>query len=225
MRRPVIVYIGAGIALLLLLIMAVPRLPVRVSGETVDVPEDVEGWLAASEARFPDIRPGTEKHILWARGPGRRTDRVLVYFHGFSASRPELSPVMERLSADMEATVFFTRRAGHGRPGAAMGEARAGDWLRDAREALAVARRLGNRIILVGTSTGGTLATWLADDAGPEALEAVVLISPNFGPVDRSSNILRWPLGLEIATLVVGHQLSPESGADHDGPGPDDRAD
>lgn len=86
-----------------------------------------------------------------------------------------------------------------------MGRATAADWLRDTEEALAVGARLGERVVLVGTSTGGTLAVW---GAGRErwrgTVAAVVLLSPNFGPRDRSARMLLWPWGGLLARLAVG---------------------
>ena len=82
------------------------------------------------------------------------------------------------------------------------------DWLRDAEEALLVGQRLGKRVILVGSSTGGTLAVWLAR-RHPE-LAAVVLLSPNFGVYAPShwqalqTQLVQGPWGEQLAQRCVG---------------------
>ena len=43
-------------------------------------------------------------------------------------------------------------------------------------------RRLGDKVVIMGVSTGGTLAAWLAAQPGADDVLALVLLSPNFGP-------------------------------------------
>ena len=54
-------------------------------------------------------------------------------------------------------------------------------WLEDAVEAFAIAEQIGQRLVIIGCSTGGSLAYWLA--AQPWALpkiDVIVLVSPAF---------------------------------------------
>ena len=74
-------------------------------------------------------------------------------------------------------------------------------YLDNAREALAVAKLMGEQVIVVASSNGGTLGLLLGDD--PQ-VAALVLYSPNVGIVDPSSKLLTLPWGLEIARLVLG---------------------
>ncbi len=77
-------------------------------------------------------------------------------------------------------------------------------WINDGVEALEIGHRLGARVLLIATSTGATLATWLASQVSPADLQAMVLISPNFGPRDRRSEILLLPWGRQLARWIVG---------------------
>lgn len=112
------------------------------------------------------------------------------------------------MAARLGANLFYTRLSGHGRTGAALDAATANDWLNDAVEALEIGKRLGDRVIVIGTSTGGTLATWLVLQPGTEAVLACVLISPNFGPRDPMSEILTWPWARHLVTWVVGPEYA-----------------
>lgn len=182
-----------------------------------ELPADLDAYLERSEAGVPGLRRGDEREIVWADPESReRTSVALVYLHGFSADRHEMEPVVSDVARTLGANVYFARLTGHGRDGAAMAEATAEDWLRDTAEAVAIAERIGDRVVLVGTSTGGTLAMWAA--ARPEAadrIEAVVLVSPNFQPADRLSRVLLYPWGGWLARVVVGAErcFEPENEA------------
>lgn len=160
-----------------------------------DLPLDlVDDWLTAREAVFPDLTPGTEKTVVWAGAPGTRTPMALVYLHGFSASRAEIAPVPQNVAQALGANLFLTRLAGHGRPGAALGRATTQDWALDLDEAMGLGRVLGERVVLIGTSTGGSLAALAALDPDlRDGLAGVVLIAPNFGLRDRMAALLDLP--------------------------------
>lgn len=170
-----------------------------------DIPADIETWINQREQTFSDIRAGDEKRILWAGARGAKTPLAIVYIHGFSAGPAEIRPVPEEVARALGANLFFTRLAGHGRDGAAMAGASAEDWLFDMAEAMAVGRRLGERVIVIGTSTGGTLAALAATDPQlNEGLAGTVLISPNFGIHPPAQWLLDAPFIESWGRLVAG---------------------
>lgn len=172
------------------------------------LPRDLDAYLAAAEARFADITPGTERRILWAGAPGVQTDVSVVYLHGFSATSEEIRPVPDRVAAALGANLHFARLTGHGRPGAAMAEASAGDWLEDTAEALAIGRAIGRKVLVIATSTGGTLAAIAATDAGMiDRVKGIVLISPNFRLRNPAAAILSLPYGRHWGPLVAGAEI------------------
>ncbi len=59
----------------------------------VVLPEDLDGYLAPSEARLNDLRPGVEKTIVWADSSKGKTPVAFVYLYGFSATRQETPPL------------------------------------------------------------------------------------------------------------------------------------
>ena len=71
-----------------------------------------------------------------------------------------------------------------------MAETTVNDWANDNYEALAIGRELGEKVIVIGVSTGGTAATWLSMQPESEDVLAFVLISPNFGPKDLSAELI-----------------------------------
>lgn len=175
-----------------------------------DVGDDPVAWLAAQEAEVSSgIVPGTEKRILWQDAETReRTPLAVVYLHGFSASRQEIAPVPKRLAAELDANLFETRLAGHGLERDRLANVSAEDWMRDVDEALAIGRRLGERVLLIGTSSGATLAlARLAAGDAPE-VAALVLLSPNLGPAEPSADLLVGPGGPLLGRLLVGENRS-----------------
>jgi esterase/lipase len=161
-------------------------------------------WLAQSEAAFTDIKPNNEKHITWATAPGQRTAWSVVYLHGFSASRLETAPLTDLVAKALGANVFYTRLSGHGRSDAAMGEATVQDWLADAKEALAIGRLLGDKVLVISCSTGSTLATWLDVHGDRQQIAGHVFVSPNFGPKDTRAEMINGPWGHQIAFALLG---------------------
>ena len=192
-----------------------PRVRFEEAWVEPTLPDDLDAWLAEAEAGVPDLREGDERAIVWLDPEERApTPLSIVYLHGFSADRHEMEPVISELAAELGANLYFSRLAGHGRDRTAMAEATVEAWLADTAEALAIGGRIGERVLVVGTSTGGTLATWAA--TRPEAadrLAGIVLVSPNFQPRDRSSRMLLYPWGGQLARAVVGAErcFTPEN--------------
>lgn len=151
----------------------------------------IDQWLADAESRVPGLRPGCEKHVVWAGDAGVKTAVSLLYIHGFSATGQELRPLPDLVAQGMAANLHFTRLTGHGQDGAAMGRATLADWQRDMAEALDIAATIGDQVIVMGCSTGCTLATLaLADGAQARAM---IYVSPNFGLRNR---LVQWLIDL-----------------------------
>ncbi|MDP6967683.1 MAG: alpha/beta fold hydrolase, partial [Gammaproteobacteria bacterium] len=122
----------------------------------VDI-EDLDQILATAEANIRALRPATAKTIIWADKPGTKTTTSIVYVHGFSASRNEIRPVPDLLAKALGANLFFTRLRGHGQDGQALADASYKEWLADTIAAINIGHTLGDKVILMGCSTGCTL--------------------------------------------------------------------
>lgn len=166
--------------------------------------DSLEHALQQQEARFSDIVAGSEKSIRWHNGSKSKTKLALVYIHGFSASRQELSPTTELLADQLGANVFYARLQGHGRSEDAMAEASVDGWKRDARQALAIGHKIGEKVVVVSTSTGGTLATWLIAQSDSDKVLANILVSPNYAVASTLANMVTWPGGLTLARWLGG---------------------
>jgi esterase/lipase len=184
-----------------------PRVPIDETIKPVNIPDDIEQYLRLSENRAGNIVSGAEKIIIWADSIKKeKTPLSIVYIHGFTATRQETAPLSELVARDLGANLFYTRLTGHGLDGEELAEATVNDWLNDAAEALEIGRRLGNRVVIVGTSTGGTLATWLAARNEQKNIAALILLSPNFGLRDPKAKILLLPWAEYIAPVIAGRE-------------------
>lgn len=211
-KHALITALASGV-LLCLGFLAGPTVEVDTRLTTLALPNDLDAYLTQTEARYPDITPGAEKTIVWAHPDRRQTDLALVYLHGFSASRQETAPLSDEIARQLGANLYYPRLSGHGRSGAAMAEASVNAWLNDTEEALQIGQRLGKRVVVIATSTGATLATWLATQAHSDKVLAYALISPNFAPKDPAAQVLTWPWAEHFVPLLLGaeHQWQPRN--------------
>lgn len=208
MRRLFWVVACLGLAAVLFFTV-VPREAVERGAVADPDLSDPAAWLAEREARFDDITDGTQARIIWAGAEGEATQTVLLYIHGFSATSEEIRPVPDRVAEALGANLIFARLPGHGRSGAAMAEPRAGDWLDEVAAMLRLARGIGGRVVVMGTSTGGTLASWAASDPDmARDVAAMVLISPNYEVANPAGVLVEWPAARVWVPWIAGSERS-----------------
>ncbi len=163
------------------------------------------GVLTDRDAAIPDLVPGTEARVVWAGEEGEVTRWSVLYLHGFSASSEEIRPVPDRVAAALGANLVFNRLPGHGRSAAAMGEATGTEWIDDTDLMLDVARAVGDRVLVIATSTGGTLAAFAATEPDMAAdVAGIVFVSPNFALASPAGRILEWPLAGLWTRAILG---------------------
>ncbi|WP_027051802.1 alpha/beta hydrolase [Mesorhizobium erdmanii] len=210
-RRIVLAVLGL-IAVLALAFVLGPRVPVdtTIRFDPSAVGDDPQAYVAKVEAAVPGIRDGLEKEIVWANPMVHaKTPLAIVYIHGFSASKGEIRPLPDEVADQLDANLFYTRLTGHGQDGAAMAHGSVNAWINDYEEALAVGRAIGDKVVIISTSTGGSLAAWAATQPGAsEGVAAIAFISPNFGVKASGAGILTMPWGKQIAELVIGKERS-----------------
>ncbi len=210
-RRIMFAVVGI-LAVLALLVVLGPRVPVdtTIHFDPSVIGDDPQAYLAKEEARVPGIRDGLEKEIIWADPlVHARTRLSIVYIHGFSASKGEVRPLADEVADQLDANLFYTRLTGHGQDGNAMATGSVNAWINDYEEALAIGRAIGDKVIVIATSTGGSLAAWAASQPGAsDGVEAIAFISPNFGVRAKGADIVTLPWGRQIAELVGGKERS-----------------
>jgi esterase/lipase len=168
------------------------------------VPTDLVGlekFIADGEAMHK-VKPNNEARIVWANDSVKqKTKYAIVYLHGFSASQEEGNPVHRAIAKEFGCNLYLSRLSQHGidTTDELVNMTSENLW-ESAKEAYAIGKAIGDTVILMGTSTGGTLGLMLAANF-PE-VGGLVLYSPNIAINDPNAWLLNNPWGLQIARLV-----------------------
>ncbi|MDX1769051.1 MAG: alpha/beta fold hydrolase [Arenibacter troitsensis] len=195
---------------LLLLLLLVYFLGPKVDKPllTMDLPAmeadltKLQNSISEKERLNTKIKANNEAQILWYNSIPRKTEYSILYLHGWSASHEEGAPLHRELGQRYGANVYLPRLEGHGiQEEQAMLHLTATDYFESSKEALAVAKQIGDKVIVMGTSTGGTLALYLAQ--GDKDIAGLLLYSPNIRIYDPSAFLLSGPWGLEIAKTIM----------------------
>jgi esterase/lipase len=150
------------------------------------------------------LRPDNEARIVWANDSAKNiTEYAILYLHGFSASQGEGDPVHKHIAKKYGCNLYLARLAEHGIDTTEkLVNLTADKYWESAKEAYSIASRLGKKVIIMGTSTGASLALILA--ASYSNIHSLILMSPNIKIFDGTAEIVNNPWGLQIARLVTG---------------------
>jgi esterase/lipase len=167
-------------------------------------PEKLDSIIAATESLLP-VKEGNEAKIVWYDTANKiPTDYAIVYLHGFSASHEEGNPVHTTIARQFGCNLYLSRLSVHGlEANEQLLGLTADNYWEAAKQALNMGKKLGNKVILMGTSTGGTQALQLAA-AYPNDVAGLILMSPNIAINDPNAWLLNNHWGLQIAKLVTG---------------------
>ncbi|PWL37943.1 alpha/beta hydrolase [Flagellimonas aquimarina] len=162
---------------------------------------ELEKWIHKKEEATTNIKPENNAKIIWFDSIPSKTEYSIVYLHGWSASRMEGNPLHLDTAKRYGCNLYLPRLAGHGlNEEEAMLNLTANEVLDSAKEAIAVAKQLGNKVIIMATSTGGTLALHLA--GGDQDIAGILLYSPNIEIYDKNAKLLAGPWGVNLARAV-----------------------
>lgn len=166
-------------------------------------PAQLEAYIRNQENSH-HLKPDNEARIVWANDSNHgKTPYSIVYLHGFSASQAEGEPVHRNVAKKFGYNLYLSRLSEHGiDTSEQLLNLTPESYWESAKQAYAIGKQLGDKVILMGTSTGGTLALQLA--AAYPDVAGLVLLSPNIEINDPSSWMLNNPWGLQIARKVVG---------------------
>ena len=207
--------IGIGLVILILLyaVGPIPKdLHMDNKPKTLNYQlSDLDSIIDAHEIKIPYIKSGNQAEIIWADSAQGKTKYSLVYLHGFSASHEEGAPVHREIAKKYGMNLYLSRISGHGTADPEPFEnLTVEDMVASAKEAVAYGKLLGEKVILMSCSTGGTFSLYLAPK--DPKIAGLILYSPNIDLYNNASELLTAPWGLEIARLINdGNQRSFES--------------
>ncbi|SEA77617.1 alpha/beta hydrolase [Pedobacter hartonius] len=168
------------------------------------VPElkHLDNYVKIKESKLP-LKPENNARIIWADQDKKQTEYAVVYLHGFSASHEEGNPAHVDFAKKYHCNLYLSRLAEHGmRSREPMLNFTAEKLWNSALEAYAIGRKLGKKVIIMSTSTGGTLSLKLASEF-PD-INSLILYSPNIEINNKNSWLLNNPWGLQLARKLQG---------------------
>lgn len=166
-------------------------------------PAELESFVAVNESRHK-VKPDNEARIVWNDSTRSKTPYSVVYLHGFSASQEEGDPVHLDFAKKFGCNLYLARLADHGIDTTEQLLYFNGDrFWESAKQALMIGKAIGDKVIVMSTSTGGSVALMLAGEY-PQDVDALINLSPNIRVNNSTIWIANNPWGLQIARKVVG---------------------
>ncbi|HEY5826040.1 MAG TPA: BatA domain-containing protein, partial [Cyclobacteriaceae bacterium] len=127
-------------------------------------PEALEQYVATQESKHK-IKPDNEARIVWFDSTKKKTEYSVIYLHGFSASQEEGDPIHIDFAKKFGCNLYLARMADHGIDTTEQLLNFTTDrFWESSKEALAIGKAIGEKVIVMSTSTGGTTALVLAGD-------------------------------------------------------------
>jgi pimeloyl-ACP methyl ester carboxylesterase len=162
---------------------------------------DLDTYIADRESEKP-TREDNQARIEWFGDTPGKTEYSIIYLHGFAGSYRDGYPVNQNIAKKLNVNIYYARWAGHGlEPQASLDDFNGENAWQSAKEALAIGKQIGEKVIIISTSTGGTLAFKLAAEF-PEDVHALINMGPNLEDDQPGTFVLNTPWGYEIASLI-----------------------
>jgi len=161
----------------------------------------LESQIADSESNTIGLKLDNQARIIWADSTKKqKTQFSLVYLHGLGGSQGDGMGVHKEFARRYGCNLYLSRLYGHGIDSQdALRYLTPENYLETAKRAVSIGERLGDKVIIMATSTGATLALIIAS-YHPE-IAGLILYSPNIDFYDNGSFILIKPWGLYLVRL------------------------
>jgi esterase/lipase len=181
--RSVLRWLAVLLAVLLVFVSVIWLVPERLPDLQSAPPDGFTEAVGGLEARVAadadaSINPECRERVYVGDGP---TEQVIVLFHGFTSCPKQFEALAEELHAAGH-NVVVPRLPRHGLADRLTRDLRhltADEMLGLTAEVVALARPLGNELVVAGLSGGGSMSMWAAQRI--EAIDRVVLMAPLVG--------------------------------------------
>jgi esterase/lipase len=181
-----------------------PTLPGPSWTNIPNEPAAISSFLQAKEAQNGNLKPDNEGQIIYADSANpQKTKTVVLYIHGFSASPMEGNPLHKAIAKSLHANLVLARIEDHGEfpTDSTMAKASADKFYQSVENYFALAKKLGDEVIVLGTSFGGAMSLVLATKH-PE-IKALMLYGPCIAIKDPTAPLVDNPWGLQLARAVM----------------------
>jgi len=139
------------------------------------------------------IKPDAQARIVWHDVQKKETTPYsLVYLHGFTANHLEGYPLHLELAERFGMNLYLSRLPAHGTNPEALKNMTADKLLAYARTTMEIGSAIGKKVLIMGTSTGGSLALYLA--AKWSRVCGLLLYAPLVDFHDKRARLCKYPL-------------------------------
>ena len=164
-RKKLIILVSIPLILLLIYFLGPKPSKPDFSSLRLSIPQValqvLEDSINQAEKALP-VKHDNQARIVWAV-PYEKTPYSIVYLHGNGASQEEGDPVHQEFAKRFGCNLYLSRLAEHGiNSEEPLLNFTADAIWNSAKQAYAIGKQTGNVVILMATSTGGTLALKLA---------------------------------------------------------------
>jgi esterase/lipase len=206
MSRRLRIILAFVLALIVLYFLGPAPARPKFSSDLPSVPQEpaaLEQYVDANETQHK-LKPDNEARIVWNDSTKSKTPYSVVYLHGFSASQEEGDPVHINFAKKFGCNLYLPRLADHGVDTTEELLYFSGDrFWESSKEALQIGKAIGDKVILLTTSTGGTMALMLAAEF-PDDVFAMLNMSPNIRINDPAAFVSNNHWGLPLVKAVLG---------------------
>ncbi len=178
---------------------------IGVSKSLPDLPDnliELEQLITDSELAVANIKRDNEARIVWFDGKPARTSCSIVYLHGFTASQGEGYPIHGDIARRYGCNLYLSRLFGHGIDDKdAFRDMTMDRLISSAIYAYAVGRKIGEDVILMGTSTGASLAMFIASLFSE--VKGIIAYSPLIDFHEIKARLIRSPYFRFLLTQLI----------------------
>jgi pimeloyl-ACP methyl ester carboxylesterase len=157
-----------------------------------------------TKSKALSARPNNEEKL---NRYSKKTPVSILYIHGYGASRAEGEYVMDQISEKYQYNTYYMRLPGFGTKPEDMGESTMQELLDESTKALMMMDRLGDKVMIVGSSMGGAIATYLAATY-PEKVDRLVLCSPAYAFASTAGRLITFYPLFKLMSIISPVRVS-----------------
>lgn len=196
-KKIILIVLVVGVGALALAVLLPPRYHAKEAKLPASFDEFYQNKLKQSAEL--KARPGNEERLIRFAD---KTDYAILYIHGYGASRAEGELVVDQIANKFKFNTYYMRLPGHGTNVEDQAKTTFSDLINGVEETYSMMHLLGNKVIIIGTSMGGLLTTYLAS-RHPE-IDAIVLASPFYDFKDSRVRLANEPGMMKVLEMVNG---------------------
>ena len=175
-----------------------------ISVSVPDLPDnliELDQLITDSERAVGNIKRDNEARIVWFDDKPVKTSFSIVYLHGFTASQGEGYPIHRDIARRYGCNLYLSRLYGHGIDKDAFRDMTMDKLIDSALFAYSVGRKIGENVILMGTSTGASLAILIASLY--REVKGIIAYSPLIDFHEIKARLIRSPYFRFLLTQLI----------------------